>query len=349
MFPIEIIDIIYKYRAKYVLEDILKEQYGIKYINMCNFLIKHNAIIAGSLTYQCLDKQVEANDLDIYISNEEDCEKQKKRIFEFPSYRRKSELLFDDIIEYEHYTGRKYPMQNPLNPHEMNIGINYLVNYKLLNGKSIDLVYINGNVKDFLNKRPFSTISLLYFDGLSFHIPINDIDKLLTTKKIKLINPFDIERFKFYYGCCGYNIERLPCHVFKRLPEYINIKNKSKICNHLYITLQNIFPNEYNIDYIDDIDIINDDDDVDIDIDNMHITKNEVYKLICGYKLISGDENLKDLNKYYSFENYDDKNKTNIVSYFMIIWNRILMLIAKGFIIENIDEYVNKSSILSKW
>jgi hypothetical protein len=162
IFPNEIVNLVYKYRGIYLLQDKL-EEYSLDYKKFCDFLIKYNGFTMGSFTLSCFDNSFTANDLDIfvYIPPREDYRCVYKDFFNV--------INKTDINIYV----EKKPISNSSIETDPST---YLYRFHAL-GRKIDITVTNKKIDE-----AYVTIqcSHIVFNGIDWKIP-NTIEKNIQT------------------------------------------------------------------------------------------------------------------------------------------------------------------------
>lgn len=212
IFPIELSNIIYVKRATLHLVKLVEEYY-INYDKLCEYLIVHNAVIAGSAAISCFDLLCEVNDIDIFVKCSEDdphtqCYKDFLNVFD---------------IEPSLITVDKSPICNSLsdirNPHYhykfvYDTPRNFSIGFGRVHKLNIDMILIHNDVRSKLSEYKEFNVSTISFDGRSWNTNLRNIEEFIFDRQIKIMNPYD-NYFAEVYDFSGETLETVVACIYK--------------------------------------------------------------------------------------------------------------------------------------
>lgn len=354
ILPIEISNIIYLERATLHLKDICQD-YEIDFDKFCQYLIENNGRLTGSCALACIDPECSFNDMDLFVFVEKD-----KDI----RYYYKEFLKVFTIDQSEVNVG-KTPLANPDLELEPDNQPKYLYTFNY-HDKKIDMSLIHDNLVTELNEHYFFDISKIYFNGIKWNYPFNNIQYFLDNKEINILNPFDTYFDKIYSPWFDPTIDdtigpmintfilqrkSIKDNKMQQIYNYLqpyytkeiyrekelsysgedDNKNSLKVILHMIAFDRHL--NQEGLlsaiikwkDAIHEYNLLKDFETVETDPEDFYWTDIQFYEIdkVTESKDYNGSKQINQLFRYYKG------------------FYKILQYIGKGYIITNIDEYIN--------
>lgn len=233
--PKELFDNIYKFRAIFELKKICND-YCLDFDKLCKFLNDNNAVIAGSCALHCIDNTSYFNDIDIFVNGNT---KKDTRIY----YK---EFLTVFNIDQSLIDIDKQPIYNSLSDEE-NHSPKYLYIIKYLN-KKIDMTILKENPLEILPKIKKFDISSIMFDGITWHLEIDNIHDFIKQKKFNILKLYDTS-IDHIYDPWGYNKKDILLELSNNITLGLNFDHISDpFMKQIYYSLSIYYQNEYYID-----------------------------------------------------------------------------------------------------
>jgi len=350
LVPIEISNIIYLERATLHLKDICQD-YEIDFDKFCQYLQENNGRLTGSCALHCIDPECSFSDMDLFVFVEKD----KDTIYYY------KEFFKVFTIDQSEINVDKTPLDNTdlELDHENQPKYLYTFNY---HDKKIDMSLINNNLTTELNEHYFFDISKIYFNGINWNYPFNNIQYFLDNKEINILNPFDTYFDKIYSPWFKPEIDTLGPIINKFILQPTNIKDNKM--QQIYNYLQPYYKKEIYRD-IEGSMLTDEQFKFEVKLNEMKVVLHMIAfdRQLNQFGLLTTIIKWRDAINEYSFlkdkrmiqmdigdgntfevDEMDDSNGPTQINQLFRYYKgfyKILQYIGKGYVITNVNKYIN--------